>query len=192
MEQLRQRKKLKLYKALKAGYLRDERKQAKVLKRFGYRLDKELSNGREYLTAYNPFDNKLLFISNGTDATSPKDLYEDLRYLSIGDTKSSDRYNNEKNALLKAKKKYEGAQTTLTGHSLGANHIHYLGSQDDNIISYNPYLPPNYKDRPNETLIRTRGDLISGFARNPEITLPNNPNIGAHYVENLRNSPIYI
>ena len=192
MEQLRPRKKLKLYKALKLGYLRDEKKQAKVLKRFGYRLDKELSNGREYLTAYNPFDNKLLFVSNGTDITSPKDIYEDIRYLIPSDSKSSDRYNNEKNALLKAKKKYEGAKTTLAGHSLGANHVHYLGSANDEIISYNPYLPPGYKDRPNETLIRTKGDLISGFAKNADITLPNNPNIGAHYVENLRNVPIFI
>ena len=44
-------KQLKLYGALKIGYLRDEKKQAKALKQFGYVLDKSLTN-REHLTAY--------------------------------------------------------------------------------------------------------------------------------------------
>lgn len=52
-------KKLNLYKALEIGYLRNEAKQKKRLKRFGYRLVPDLTT-REHVVAINPVNNKLL------------------------------------------------------------------------------------------------------------------------------------
>ena len=58
---LRKIKRLSMYKALKLGYLRNEAKQAKRLKRFGYVVDKELTNN-QHLVARNAFNGKVLFV----------------------------------------------------------------------------------------------------------------------------------
>jgi hypothetical protein len=62
---LRKLKKLSLYKSLKIGYFRNPDKQAKRLKRFGYVLDKELTN-KERMVAYSPYTNKVIYVENGS------------------------------------------------------------------------------------------------------------------------------
>jgi len=163
MDNIKKPRKLKLYKALKIGYLRDKKKQAKVLKRYGYRLDTELSNGRETLVAYNPFNNKVLFIPNGTDPTNERDLQTDL-ILAVGGLRQTSRYMDTKKTYNEAKKKYSGSNFILASHSLGGGISNYVAQPKDKVINYNPAYPPNATARPNVTNYRTQGDIISAYA----------------------------
>lgn len=187
-------KKLKLYNALNIGYLRNERKQAKRLKAFGYILDKELTN-REHLVAYNPFDKKLLYVSNGTNFANPTDVYNDIRGLT-NTQRSTRRYDEEKNALLKAKQKYDEDKVVLASHSLGSQYTNTIASRDDRVLQYNPFLMPNTRPRENIQNIRTEYDPVSLFAPNSNTkTLPTqngNSFLKAHNLENIKNEPIFI
>ena len=153
-------KKLSLYKAIKIGYLRDKKKQAKILKKYGYVLDQTLSNDREYITAYNPFTNKLLRISNGTDFSNAKDVRTDFA-LAAGKLKNTQRFKEEKNSLLKAKKKYNEKETVFASHSLGGNISNALASGKDQVYNYNAAYTVGEKARPNVMNIRTQGDIFS-------------------------------
>lgn len=190
-DQIIRPKKLKLYNALKIGYFRNENKQRKRLKRFGYRLDPELTT-REQMVAFNPFSKKLLFVSNGTDPRNTVDLAEDL-LIGLGSSpKYRKRINEQKNALLKAKEKYNVDSATIVGHSLGANTTHYIGSENDKIIGYNPALI-NQKIRNNETLLKTKYDPVSALANNVRVIDGGNENIiNAHKLEALKDEPIFI
>jgi hypothetical protein len=189
-------KKLRLYNALRIGYLRTEAKQAKRLKRFGYILDKELTN-REHLVAFNPFTNKGLFVSNGTQITSAADILTDIA-LASGNLKNTPRFKSDSNAYLKAKDKYKDVQFKLVSHSLGGGIVSALDLKgNDRGITYNA---ANILQKPkkNVTNFRTAGDLISVLARDTR-TLGNdaslvgrlNP-IQPHNVGNIRYEPIFI
>jgi hypothetical protein len=192
MDDIIRPKKLKLYNALKIGYFRNENKQRKRLKRFGYRLDNELTN-REHMVAYNPYSNKLLFVSNGTQPNNTTDLANDLLIgLGVGG-RNQRRVEEHKNALLKAKEKYGTKSATIVGHSLGGNTSHYIGSADDKIISYNPALI-NQKVRRNETILKTKYDPVSALASNAKVIDSDNPTsiVAAHNLSGLRDEPIFI
>jgi hypothetical protein len=185
-------KKLRLYNALKIGYFRNEAKQRKRLKRFGYRLDPDLTT-REHMVAFNPFSNKLLFVSNGTDPRNTTDLAEDL-LIGLGSSPMyRKRITDQKNALLKAKEKYKVDSATIVGHSLGSNTAHYIGQEKDKIIGYNPALI-NQKVRKNETLLKTKYDPVSALANNAKVIdgSENKSILTAHNLEGLREEPIFI
>lgn len=194
---VRKPKKIRLYNALKIGYLRNEAKQAKRLKRFGYVLDKDLTN-REHLVAFNPFNNKVLFVSNGTQVTNIKDLYTDVAGIGLGRLKKTNRFKSDQNAYLKAKEKYKESPVTLVAHSLGGAIVSALDLKgNDKAITYNP---ANILQKPkkNVTNFRTAGDPFSLFSRDTR-TLSNdsslveriNP-IQPHNVGNIRYEPIYV
>lgn len=186
-------KKLNLYKALEIGYLRNEEKQKKRLKRFGYRLLPEFTT-REYVIAINPQTQKMLYISNGTDFSNARDVQNDL-LGAIGAQKSSARYQEERNALLKAKQQYKPKQTTLVSHSLGSQYTNYIASADDKVIQYNPYYTAGAKARPNVENYRTKMDVVSMFAPKQNTQLLKskieNP-VSAHNIENIKDAPIFI
>lgn len=195
-------KKIRLYNALKAGYLRNEKRQAKYLKKFGYILDKDLTNPRENIVAYSPFDKKLLYISNGTDITNAEDLGNDALIL-MGSQKESARYKDEKELLTKAKKKYEGAKLVMASHSLGAQVQHNIAPSSAEVYTYNPAYSINQKVKPNFHNYRTKYDIISTFSPRQNTTILENPNqrssinafqniLEAHQVENLRNQGIFL
>jgi hypothetical protein len=208
-------RKLKLYKALKIGYLRNEKKQQKALKRFGYQIDTNLSDGRERVIAFNPQTKKVLFIENGTDPKNLKDLETDV-VLAFGGIKQTKRYEDSKNALLKAHEKYKDAQFILTGHSLGAGILNYNAKSNDQVVNYNPaYSIGNHKVRDNIQNYRTEGDIISSMAPNKNTTLlkpiqeeekktkingeiitevVERPNdlLSRHELENIKNLPVYL
>lgn len=164
-------RKLRLYSALKIGYLRDTKKQQKKLKRYGYQIDTNLSNQRERVVAYNPQTKKVLFIENGTDPKNDKDIQTDL-VLGFGGLKQTKRYDDNKNALLKAHEKYKDAQFILTGHSLGAGLLNYNAKASDKVVNYNPaYSIGAHTARPNIQNYRTEGDVISSMAPNKNTTL---------------------
>ena len=185
-------KRLKLYNALNIGYFRNEAKQQKRLKRFGYVLDRDLTN-RERMVAYNPFSQKLLYVSNGTDFSNTSDLANDLLIGLPISPQTRSRVVEEKNTLLKAKEKYGVNTATVLGHSLGGNIVHYIGSAQDKIIEYNPALI-NQKPRANETILKTKRDPFSSFANNPNI-IKGSEDIStfkAHNLENIREEPIFV
>jgi hypothetical protein len=196
-------KRLRLYNALKAGYLRNERRQAKYLKKFGYVLDRELTNGRENIVAYNPFDKKLLYISNGTDIRSAEDLANDALIL-VGSQKESGRVRDEKQLLTKAREKYKDAKLVMASHSLGSQIQHNIAPSDAVVTTYNPAYSFNQKIRPNFKNYRTEGDIVSTFAPKQNTTILENPKpqrsqlnafsniLDAHSTDNLRNAGIFL
>jgi len=191
-------KKIKLYNALKIGYLRNERKQRKRLKRFGYRLDANLTT-RDHLVAYNPTTKKVIFISNGTQVTSPSDIYTDVGGVGLNRLRETGRFKSTNDAYLKAKEAYKDAPITLVGHSLGGAIISAIDlKNNDKAIGYNSAVAFN-KPKENLKLFRTAGDPFSLFSKNTT-TLANqssllervkNP-LQPHNVDNVRNQPIFV
>jgi hypothetical protein len=195
-------RKIRLYNALKAGYLRNEKKQRRYLKRFGFILDRELTNPRENIVAYNPFDNKILYITNGTDITSAEDLANDA-LIAIGSQKESGRVRDEKQLLTKAREKYKGAKLVMASHSLGGQIQHNIAPASAEVYTYNPAYSFNQKVRPNFHNYRTQGDVFSAFAPRENTTTLPNPNqrsninafaniLNAHDTENLAQQGIFL
>ena len=167
--------KLSLYKAIKIGGLRDEEKQKKALTKFGYQLDERLSNGRQSLIAYNPAKNNVLYVENGTDTSSRKDIVTDL-VLASGNIKSTERYKESKAVYDAAKAKYKNALFTDVGSSLGGSLVNYISKPDDKVILYNPAFTPNQKVRPHVKNYIVKDDPISIYApRNENTTILPNP-----------------
>lgn len=186
-------KKLKLHRALEIGYLRNPDKQKKRLKRFGYVLKPELTN-REHLVAYNPTNQKLLYISNGTDFTNLRDVKHDV-LGAVGAQRNSAREQQERNALLKAKQELKPKEVVLVGHSLGSQYTNYIAGGSDKVINLNPYYTAGAKARPNVENFRTRGDLVSMFAPAQNTTTLNVGGLGpvrAHGIDTIREAPIYV
>jgi hypothetical protein len=199
-EIIRPKRRLKLYRALQIGYLRNERKQRKRLKRFGYVLDPELST-TERTVAYSPTQNKVIYIVNGSE-TEPlnnprqfiKDWAHNLIAIPTGTYKLTPRYRQEYQNFRLAKDKYKDARFTVVGHSQSAQLSHGLPQKNDIGISLDPALI-NQKPRPNVYNYRTDGDFVSAFANDTK-TLSNpskSPNpYQAHDIENIKNKPIYV
>lgn len=197
------KRKIQLYKALKIGYTRDADKQAKALKKYGYVLDRDLTNPRENVVAWNPFQKKLLYISQGTDPRSQKDLQTDAA-LAAGGIKQTKRYDEEKNALLKAQTKYgaSASQVHLVGHSLGGQVVNMLAPSGSHAITYNAAYTPGQKARAETQNYRTAGDLISllaprqnttTFGRENAAVIPTpNALLKAHGLENIKQAKIYV
>ena len=98
-----------LAKVIKVGY-KSQKKQKKVMKKYGYKIDKDLSNDNEQVY-YNPSDKKLLYNVAGTHKLS--DWGTDA-YLALGGLKSTNRYKEADNTLKKAKAKYNINNATVT------------------------------------------------------------------------------
>lgn len=205
MDQIIKPKRLSLYKALKLGYLRNEKKQAKRLKRFGYVIDKELTgNGMERMVAYNPMTKKVLYVVNGsaTDFKKyPKQFVKDwvgtnLAGIALGRLKKTRRYIQEKDIYDKLNNKYGNAKIVLAGHSLGGAVVGKVGRSDDQVYAVDP-ANINQKPRPNVLNLRTKGDIVSSLSRDT-ITLPNpkeNEKHGyfqPHDISNIKPVPIFV
>lgn len=201
---LKKPKKLSLYNAIRIGYLRDKRKQAKILKKYGFVLDPTLSDDRQFVTAYNPYSNKLLRISNGTDFSNAKDVRTDVM-LALGKIKQSERFKEEKNSLLKAREKYKGADVEFAAHSLGGNLTNALASGKDEVYNYNPAYTIGQKARENVMNIRTKGDIFSTFSPSGNTTVlpsilsahqvlekPIQSISEIHGVDNIRRLPVFL
>lgn len=192
---LKRPKSLTLYTALKAGYLRDENKASKVLKKYGYVLDKELTN-REHLTAYNPFEKKLLFVPVGTQPTSVKDIYTDIQ-LATGNLKNTSRYKSDKNAFNAALNKYDEKEAILAGHSLGGTIASGIGRGSDTIYTLNKGSTIGAQTRKNEEAFRVQGDVVSALGsgiktiHNPNL-IREMPILGPHSIEKIRDERITI
>jgi hypothetical protein len=192
---------LSLYKALNAGYKRDLNKAQNKLGRYGYEVDKTLSDPRERVVAYNKKSGKLLFIENGTDPNSMKDLKTDVG-LAVGKLAESKRVSDAKMALVKAKEKYKPSGTVLAAHSLGGGIINSISGSGDKAITYNAGFTVGQTARPNVTNYRTAGDVVSAFAPASNTTTLKNTNtpsgsavnelLKAHALDNIRDAGIFV
>ena len=195
-------KRLSLYKALNIGYLRNEKKQRKRLKRFGYILDPTLTNN-EHLVAYNPVSKKVIFVSNGSETNAirqPKQFYKDWIQTNLGGTalnriKKTQRYYRDNQTYLQAKQKYQNARFVLAGHSLAGGTLSRIVKPEDKAVTLDPALV-NQKPRPNVTNYRVEGDLVSLLANDTKVLQdkhPYNPNpFHSHDIEEIKNQPIFI
>jgi len=197
---LRKIKRLSMYKALKLGYLRNERKQAKRLKKFGYVIDKELTNN-QHLVARNAYNGKVLYVNNGSSisAFNPnqtiKDWKTNVLNVTTGTFEYTPRFQEDKSTYLKIKDKYKEAPVVMVGHSQAAISINDLADKGDKGYTYDGALLKQ-KDNPNVTNYRSKGDLVSAFANPADMkTLASpvtlNP-IAAHNIENIKQLPVFI
>jgi hypothetical protein len=199
---LRKPKKLSLYKALQIGYLRNERKQKKRLKRFGYILDPTLTNN-EHLVAYNPISKKVIFVSNGSQTNpikQPIQFYKDWIGTNIAGTglnriKKTPRYIRDNQTYLAAKNKYKDSKFVLAAHSLGGGTVARIAKPEDTAITLNAALI-NQKPRANVQNYRVAGDIVS-ILENDAINLKDihkgslNP-FHSHDITEIKDQPIYI
>jgi hypothetical protein len=196
-------RKLSLYKALKISYLRNEKKQAKRLKKYGYVLDKELTNN-QHTVAYSPFTDKVLFINNGSESNIlrptqfVKDWRTNIMNVPTGTFGYTPRFQEDKNTYMKAKKKYGDKQFQLVGHSQGAISVNELAKGSDRGYTYNGALVKQ-KDNPRVENYRNPNDVVSMFSNPYDMkTLYQQPNmrtinpLSAHGIETIRQTPIFI
>lgn len=171
-EPIRKPKKLKLYKALRIAGLRgNPKRQAKMLKKFGYILDKDLDyDRRETLIAYSPSKNQVLFVANSTDPKNERDLLTDLA-IAGGKLRTSARFMDTKELLNKAHDKYKDAKFKLAGYSLGGSLVNAAAPRTDEVITYNAGFSPGQKARENVQNYRTESDIISVFAPKENTTI---------------------
>lgn len=166
-----------------------------MLKKYGYILDKDLTN-REHLTAYNPFEKKLLYVPVGTQPTSMKDIRTDV-HLAFGGLKGTDRYKSDKSAFNKALNKYDEKEVVLAGHSLGGTIASGIGRGSDKIYTLNKGATIGAQTRKNEEAFRVQGDVVSALGSgiktiaNPQM-LREMPILGPHSIEKIRENRIQI
>lgn len=188
------RENLNLAKVLNLGY-KTEKKQGKVMNKYGYKIDNELSNDNQQVY-YNPDKKKLLYNVTGTH--NNKDKITDVR-LALGGLKKTERYKSAENTLQKAKDKYNENKVVITGDSLGGSIANYIKKPDDELFTLNSGVTIGQKLKGgNAHNYRVQGDIISGLAANQKnmITLPSpykeyNP-LKVHYPDAIKDQMIFI
>ena len=162
---LKRPKTMPLAKALKLSYLDNNNKKKKLLKKYGYRFDEELSSHNQTV-AYNPFDNKLL---QSTAGTHNYDDYKTDLQLAFGNLKRTKRFNEARETLNRANEKQKSKkETVLTGESLGGTITSYL-PYDANTrafaVNSGYTIGQQSRDRQGRlTNYRINGDIISGLS----------------------------
>jgi hypothetical protein len=144
-----------------------------------------------------------MYISNGTDTETERGFITDVGHdlvTGLGGLKQTRRYEQERNALLKAREKYQPKDVVLTGHSLGGAMITAIAPPDSKAYTFNPYSV-GQAARPNVMNFRSQGDVVSLLAPKETTTtlapvpqvhdLPGNFLLKAHAVDNARNAPVF-
>jgi hypothetical protein len=162
------------------GY-RNQSVQEQHLKSKGYVKDKELSNSNTQVF-YN--QDKKHLIKNTMGTQRPSDWGTNLANA-VGLGKSTERYQEEKNTLEKAKKKHKPETTTLTGSSLGGYLSHITAQKGDKVVTLNRPSIPLSKIPSNETHYRVKGDPVSIFSANAKRTKTLEPTLSAKWYPNL-------
>jgi len=99
----------------------------------GYNIVEDLTE-KEYITAVNPQDKKVVIAFKGTD---PKNIYDDIADVEIGLGLAEtpilsyipSRFNTAENIYKEVKNKYPDYEINLTGHSLGGTTARYIGDR---------------------------------------------------------------
>jgi hypothetical protein len=178
-----------MYDALKASYAKPEEQPYK-LKRYGYELDKSLSNHNEQVW-HNSKKNKLLYTIAGTHNIS--DVGTDV-YLGLGKLKDTNRYKEADRILKKAQEKYKPKHTDITGHSLGgsiAQGLHNRGNTKTLDAGYTIGQPTHGEH------FRHARDVVSFLSSNDKHNHKLRKNEGinplyTHNVDRIKNEHIFI
>ena len=99
----------------------------------GYNIVEDLTE-KEYITAVNPQDKKVVIAFKGTD---PKNIYDDIADVEIGLGLAEtpilsyipSRFNTAENIYKEVKNKFPDYEVNLTGHSLGGTTARYIGDR---------------------------------------------------------------
>jgi hypothetical protein len=240
-----------LYDTLRVGYLPSESQQGKQMSKYGYQIDKGLSNENQQVY-YNPESKKLLYnitgshnltdwvnsdlklalgirkndgkpiIERGIEKLLPESWKKgfDRSYENVfGGFKDTDRYKQADETLKAAKAKYNPADVSISGHSLGGRIVQDIAKKNDKVYALDAgsTIGQTVKSGPNRNIYRTAGDVVSGTtAWNPAVKTLANPHTSkllpalfsrsapqiavaaaidsynAHNIENIRGSKIYV
>jgi hypothetical protein len=240
-----------LYDTLRVGYLPSETKQGQEMAKFGYVIDKKLSNDNQQVY-YNPETKKLLYnvtgshnltdwvnsdlklalgirknegkpiIERGIEKLLPDSWKKgfDRGYENIfGGLKDTTRYKQAEETLKSAKAKYQPADVSIAGHSLGGRIAQDIAKGSDKVYALDAgsTIGQSVKGGPNRNIYRTAGDVVSGTtAWNPAVKTLANPHtskilpalfsadpkkiavagaidaFNSHSVENIRGSNIFV
>jgi hypothetical protein len=144
----------------------------------------------------------------------------DRRYENtFGGFKDTDRYKQADETLKAAKAKYNPADVSISGHSLGGRIAQDIAKKDDKVYALDAgsTIGQTVKSGPNRNIYRTAGDVVSGTtAWNPAVKTLANPHtskllpalfsrsapqiavaaaidsFNAHSIENIKGSRIYV
>jgi hypothetical protein len=158
---------LSLYDSLRVGYIGDENKKGAEMAKYGYQIDKGLSNENQQVY-YNPESKKLLYnvtgshnltdwvnsdlklalgirknegkpiIERGIEKLLPESWKKgfDRSYENIfGGFRDTTRYKDADETLKKAKAKYNPADVSITGHSLGGRIVQDIAKKSDKVYA---------------------------------------------------------
>jgi hypothetical protein len=242
---------LSLYDSLRVGYISDENNKGAEMAKYGYQIDKKLSNENQQVY-YNPESKKLLYnvtgshnltdwvnsdlklalgirknegkpiIERGIEKLLPESWKKgfDRSYENIfGGFKDTDRYKQADETLKKAKAKYNPADVSITGHSLGGRIVQDIAKKNDKVYALDAgsTIGQSVKGGPNRNIYRTAGDVVSGTtAWNQHVHTLANPHtskilpalftgdprkiavagaidsFNAHNIENIKGSDIFV
>ena len=121
---------LTLHDTLKYSY-KPIKEQNQFYKKYGYYLDKKLSNHNQQVL-YNPTERKLLYTVAGTH--NALDWLTNAS-IAIGGFKNTQRYKEADRIFKEAKRKYDPKETVLTGHSQGGMTAGYVAGQNDKVLT---------------------------------------------------------
>ena len=128
------------------------------------------------------------------------------RLVSFGGLKNTNRYNETKNVLQRAKEKYKPVETSVSGHSLGGSIAQGIASKNDKVYALDAGYTIGQKTRShggNFQHFRTAEDavsLLSEGAKNMKTLQNPNKNMAfipldaykAHDIKNISKANIYI
>jgi hypothetical protein len=154
-----------LYELINKGY-KNHDEQKNYMNSKGYFYDEELSNKKSQVY-YNPDKHELIKNINGTQTLS--DIATD-GLMSIGLLKDTKFYDEQKNNLELARKKYNEPKIKLSGHSLGASTAHAIASPSDEVYALNMFTSINQPIRKNTKHYRDKFDVVSLFNTNAKHT----------------------
>lgn len=145
---------------LKAGYQQDIAKREKILTKFGYEYDRELSSAKTTV-AKNTQTGKAFVVYKGTDPTSLHDVWTDLHILAGTKPGRLSRVKEARKTYKAVRSKYGAGNVTTGGHSLGG----YLAqhSKADKVMTFNKLSIGDEKSSMAKHQIdyRNRGDVAS-------------------------------
>jgi len=79
----------------------------------------------------------------------------------FGGFKDTDRYKSADETLKKAKSKYNPADVSITGHSLGGRIVQDIAKKSDKVFALDPGQTIGQKVKGNQNVYRSAGDIVS-------------------------------
>jgi len=96
----------------------------------------------------------------------------------VGGYRDTDRYKQADETLKKAKAKYNPADVSITGHSLGGRIVQDIAKKSDKVYALDPGQTIGQKVKGNQNVYRSAGDIVSlASAGSKNIKTLENPHV---------------